>query len=271
MKYTMLVESVDYNEIKSQPFFHQFNDLRLYHGSKKSLDEPTIIPFRFRENPVDTPKEIHDKINEKSQEKFGLPVRNLKFTYSKQIQVYAYGDPFILVPKGEFRLFVNPNVYDMTVDTDLDVYNSKFYEQIFNSIIDNISELQMNMENEDDIDVDLDFWLNKLNENYRTHIPKYKDEGSLSEMMLAYIMDVLNEHVNNSSVLNTFNEYIPKIVKSSINMRYNKFAEDYIENLQELTSDSDIDYKEIEFMLYAPEGMYIIPENTKLYNMLHKG
>jgi hypothetical protein len=48
-------------------------------------------------------------------------------------------------------------------------------------------------------------------------------------------------------------------------------SDDYIKTLIELDTASDIYDRAAEMMLYAPEGMYMIPEHTKLFNTFYKG
>ena len=75
----ILNESITMDEVNSQPFIEDFEGLELYHATPKKFDEIQKFNFRFREKPQTSVVEIHDAINRISQEKFGLPIRNLLF------------------------------------------------------------------------------------------------------------------------------------------------------------------------------------------------
>lgn len=278
MKYTMLSESIDYKEIKSQPYFDKFKKLRLYHGMKSELDEPTLIPFRYRNKSVDTPVEFHEAINEVSTEKFGVPIRNLKFLYGSARNVDAYGSPHIIIPKGDFQLFTNPDTYDMTVEYNLDVRHSRIYRNLFTSIVSNLKEsithyLLDNQDDEDDeepevtIDDALEFKLDKLLERFKPNISKYYN-GDIRTMFTNYIIDNIDDIVDDS-MFKFIESNIGRIVNGTVALGIKNFAISYVDGIIEVQSDSDISSSDSEFMLYAPEGMYVIPENTKLWHSLY--
>lgn len=271
MKYSHLLESATYDEIRSQPYFDRFPDIRLYHGTKSPVKEPSLVPFRYRKAPKDTPQVIHDTINEKSVDKFGIPVRNLFFTYQKPHNIINYyGEQCIAIPKGKFRLFCNPLVNDMTTHYDLDMYSSNFYTAIFEEVISRLVEFNRSLNyDESMVDADMVFWLDKLESNYRKAIAGYN--GGFVDQMESYILEVLQDHIKDETLSKTFTNQVLKVTKEVFSMHIHKMSDDYMKTLIELDTASDIYDRTAEMMLYAPEGMYMIPEHTKLFNTFYKG
>lgn len=279
MRYELLTESVSYDEIRSQPFFDKFDKFRLYHGMRHSLDTPTLIPFRFRNKPVDTPEIIHNIINIITEERYGLPIRNLKFLYPSAIQTRAYGTPYMIVPKGEFMLYTNPYVYDMTIEYELDYIGGDLFTNIFKSVYGRITESvqQYILEELDDEDEDEDDLSNihevmdnleKISLNYHDGILKYSS-NDISASFKNYIKANVYELLD-SSIADYIDSILEDIIKSVMTIHVKRFATDYVKNIIEVDSDSDGNQPS-EFMLYAPNGMYVIPENTKIFNSLYRG
>lgn len=277
MRYDLLTETVSYDEIRSQPFFNKFDKFRLYHGMRHELDEPTIIPFRFRKKPVDTPEIIHNSINKVSEETFGVPIRNLKFLYPSSIQTRAYGKPYMVIPKGHFKLYTNPTVYDMTVDYDLDDIRSDMYydafEILFDRIKESVQEFLLELYDEEDeselqmIVLTIDK-LEPIGRNYTNDIVRYSSNNpatSFREYIRTSAYKLLDD-----DVADYIDSILDQMINSVLNMWFKRFATEYVNGVIEVKSDSDAN-RPSEFMLYAPDGMYIIPENSKIWNTLYRG
>lgn len=265
MKYKMLNEDISYDEIKSQPYFNQFKNLRLYHGSRNKINEPTLIPFRFREKSVDTPTELHDTINSISEEKLGVPVRNLKFVYTREIQVLPYGKPHILVPKGEFKLYAVTGLYDLTTTYDLDMADSNFFNNIFEVVCDKLKhELEsfsFQVSNDEVMKI-----LDNLISAYMDAISQFH-QSNIKESFYEYILFHIGSLIDKSN-LGELEETVKTIIHKIVNQHYINFAHEYIDSVGEIKTDSDYEGDNAELMLYAPNGMYVIPEYHKIYNTL---
>lgn len=68
--------------------------------------------------PVNTPLEIHNKINQTFKNKFGWNIRNGAFCYGMNILKYepfdlGYGTQYIFFPVGKFDFVYNPQHFDL--------------------------------------------------------------------------------------------------------------------------------------------------------------
>lgn len=265
MKFNMLNEDISYDEIKSQPYFNQFKNLRLYHGSRNKVNYPTLIPYRFREKPVDTPTELHNIINSISEEKLGIPVRNLKFVYNRAMQTLPYGDPHIIVPKGDFTLYAVKGLYDLTTEYDLDSFDGIFYNNIFLGIIETLKKKLQDFS--DDIDISTsNIILDGVYKKYSQNIHAFSDPD-IKNIYHEYIMFYLKGAVK-KSIIDSIEKSVFDVIHQTVSDEYKEFAMDYIASIEKIGSDSELIGENTELMLYAPNGMYVIPERTKLYNIL---
>lgn len=91
----------------------------LYHASSRMEDKVQIIQMSERKEPRDTSFYVHHLVNKISQEQLGFPLRKLMFSYTKKYLIDTYGhQEFILFPlDDDYKLYINPNVSDFTVDT----------------------------------------------------------------------------------------------------------------------------------------------------------
>lgn len=95
-------------DIYSQPSYS--DKIKLYHWSFSNKSN-TIIPFRFRTKPSDTPILIHNIVNKYANDKFNIPIRNLFFTYTDK----KHKDAKRVIPLGDnVKYFYHPDVEDMT-------------------------------------------------------------------------------------------------------------------------------------------------------------
>lgn len=91
----------------------------LYKGShylrKYDEDNAVILNFEERENPLHTNYLLHKILNQLSQKKFNVNVRNLSFVVKNNTNAEGYGPLNIVFPLGNYELFYNPRVLDFTM------------------------------------------------------------------------------------------------------------------------------------------------------------
>lgn len=242
----ILNESITMDEVNSQPFIEDFEGLELYHATPKKFDEIQKFNFRFREKPQTSVVEIHDAINRISQEKFGLPIRNLLFCFPQPSTMYGY--PYKIVPIGNFRMFYHPGIHDMTVDLGFDEHSTFTYDN--GEYIKKLSTMIPSPYTEElgqkifDEEMLFDF-----------------DEEHLREMI-----DELGDEYEDGENFNDFSktiydnkEKLFKLQQSAIVDVMEHYASEYVSGLVEI---SPYNYDEIdneEIMVYAPNGFYVVP------------
>lgn len=251
MYYNKLAESVEVSELTNQPYFDKFPSIRLYRGMSCSSDDIQFISFKFRDKPRNTNIRLHDAINKESVDKFGIPIRNLMFAYSIPKPTVTYGSTHIIVPKGKFTLYVNPNVFDMTNDFARSILSN------FESIKDDVFNELLNKDYGAKYNTDYDFksLFNELR----------KEDFNELQSPVTYIIDQVEEAsipFNNSDVADYLELDIRKTVsKHSMDMVVNN-ADKYVNSVIEVDSENDIDWsKNPEIMVYAPNGFYVVPEH----------
>lgn len=87
----------------------------LLHGTNAEVIAGKKIPFRERDKPRDTHKELHEKVNQFFEKKFGKPFRNGLFVSGSQATANEFGHYVaFIVPIGRFEWLSSPNIRDMT-------------------------------------------------------------------------------------------------------------------------------------------------------------
>ena len=85
----------------------------LVHGGYK-IESRKIIQIKERSEPTDSTKVVHNLVNELSQEKFGVNVRNLFFATQSPEKSENYGKTITVVPlDADYKLYYNDVVEDM--------------------------------------------------------------------------------------------------------------------------------------------------------------
>lgn len=76
------------------------------------------VPKDRDRTPTDTPKDIHDYINNITKKKFGYNVRNGMFAFNNTTPYKFYGKhQYVLFPiDNSYRVFTNPKIWDFTVE-----------------------------------------------------------------------------------------------------------------------------------------------------------
>lgn len=78
-----------------------------------------------RRDSIDTPDTIHRMMNEYFDTHFGHPWRNGLFTSSTRRTAIGYGDPYVIVPIGEFEWLCNREFPDMYKHIASELSNSE--------------------------------------------------------------------------------------------------------------------------------------------------
>lgn len=255
MRYKELMESVELDTLRNLPFYKDFKNLTLYRGTENPPPETVFQKFRFRNKSVDTPFGIHQSINEEAEKKFGLPIRNLLFAYSHDIDTRSYGSPTIILPVGEFRLFAHKNTFDMTIENDLDLPHYNFYFEMFKKVVENLSDGEFPLS---------DFEKEKLVERYNQNINKHGND--IDVMFTWYIWERMSQHDMEDS--DDVFQRLRNVVTEQIAKSYQEFAQDYISDVYEISPSDTVG--DVEIMIYAPEGFYTVPEGSLEFQILRK-
>lgn len=267
MKYHLLKESAEIDQVLNQPFMKQFNELRLFRGIRNtSFDDITLVPFRFREKPLDTNRILHDKINELSENQFDVPIRNLIFSYTDAENASIYGVVYMIVPAGnDYKLFNEPDINDMTAQLGA---GENFMDQILEMTIDNfhtvgiIEDIQNGHVRKivENIMENLGFHTTDIKEefykfftdNMKKFIDVHAKENDLDEQELKEIVD----YIKNNNVIYKLSDMFGKLLDENIE----RMAEDYVNNIEEIDEDDDVNFdNHPEIMIYSPSGFYVIP------------
>lgn len=156
MKIQQLTENKNdiFDEIFNSPFFktniepyinsEENEDLignPLYHGSKKLTTDNTfkIIPLNRRKGPKDSAVFIHNSVNEKAVEVLGLPVRNLTFATTSLVTTQEYGEPYVMIPIGDYDLYYSTIVEDLYSNSE-DIMNEDSRQQFMTNKLRKILE-----------------------------------------------------------------------------------------------------------------------------------
>lgn len=276
MKYKMLKESdtVLLEQVKSQPYLKQHGHIELFRGISRSLDEITKLEFKFRTQPLDTYRPFHDKVNELSIQSFGIPIRNLLFTYPDMQQSSSYGTPHRIVPIGNnYELYYASDIVDMTADY---VAGNNMDENILehsidmlytmDTINDSINSSALNNSTEKAVNA-LSIETDDLVKGFHQH-------------MKTYTLKFLNDDYDKESdeykeAIAEYNsgQWLEKLVhtfKDNIEMALETNANEYIEKVEVVEVDDELDEHDIfydgqgvEIMVHAPDGFYVIP--TDIY------
>lgn len=254
MKRTLLTESASIDDIKSQPYFSKFPDLRLLRGVRKDIDDIIHIPFRYRDKPLDTDVHLHNAVNEESITEFGLPIRNLIFATEHKENAAKYGSVYVIVPKGDkFRLFYHPNIEDMT--GAYDAADADFMSRIMESAIEYMMELDIPNDVLDGMFSDYEDDILNAVRRIKIHTRNYGQEIEKS------LYTNLKDDIDSDSA-REISSMIADRIMEDVNDGIERVAREYVEGIEEATRDDEytpsIDYPEI--MLYAPDGVYLVQE-----------
>lgn len=135
LKYVLNTKFVQQN---CQPFFKAIGGMqnyldnpgiRLYHGSNKKTDEPLIFDIPKNRAPRDTPPEINAALVKCFKELgFSATRDNSVFMTSNRNQAAIYGQPYYIMPVGEFGFTYSEKIQDFYSPSN---FASMFYDGIF--------------------------------------------------------------------------------------------------------------------------------------------
>lgn len=137
----------------------------LAHRTKDTVDTIKLKKSKSRLKPTDSLLLFHNYINELSMKKFGINVRSdVIFAYGKDFHPddwrnFKEGE-HIIIPSGDYEIYINNNVHDLTVDYGLTADEIPLYirheiiktvktksalrDYIFNSIQEKIPDFDEN-------------------------------------------------------------------------------------------------------------------------------
>jgi hypothetical protein len=132
----------DFDEVRSmvqkncQPYIKELkggSDL-LWRGSRKRINHIERIKSRLNNRrPTDTPREVHDYMNDLFKKRFGWYVRNGIFATGKYSETRNYGLGYIFFPIGKYEYVWSPETKDFFTETKDSPYmfdHGEPYEQL---------------------------------------------------------------------------------------------------------------------------------------------
>lgn len=249
-----LFETLNYHDEVREAAKHFIENVGLdfYRGT----DVEGHVPFRFRSAPRDTFRAIHNQVNRETQERFGLPLRNLTFATMSRTEASQYGMPKSILPLGDdYRIFYNPDFHDMTIqmevklsDIERDMTNAlrRPIDEVFPDEVS--TELQGLVDDGFVNDIVKAHFVDPQHETYRVGIEAMKSD------VFDYLTNTVPEEYHLH--LNALFEKCTAFIESDMQYVEQELRE-YVTGMIEVTGPiSDID-KEVEFMIYAPQGFLV--------------
>lgn len=103
----------------------------LYRGSNSGKAIPghiKLIKPRLDRSPLDTPRFIHNFLNQEFKTRFHFPFRNGIFATGNQPRAAGYGSVSVLFPIGPLKFIWSPKVEDLFSVIDTAIANNVTYE-----------------------------------------------------------------------------------------------------------------------------------------------
>jgi hypothetical protein len=130
-----------------KPFLKELEKVKnqglLWRGSNQNITEYKKIKTRKDRRPKDTPKDVHDILDELFFKKFGWKVRSEGvFAHKVKGVVDHYGIPYIFFPIGKYRYVWHPKIKDLYNRIDFDyklqskMYNLKKIKEFAENVIE---------------------------------------------------------------------------------------------------------------------------------------
>lgn len=261
----LIETNVDMEELFDLPYFHYFPSTYFYHGSEEMSNEIHSLKFRFRSEPKDSVKIIHDAFNEASTKKFGIPIRNLLFASVDTEQAENYGDVFAIIPKGEnFRFFTNPNYRDVTDQLNLSPYS--FFKFASRHVIDELAHegtLSKHMP-EEDFSMAFSFLTNEGHDvalkMSRTMINGSRNNRTTEEFADAITMQIVDGITEKGELdMRPYESIVKKLSYGIFNTYVDVQTHHYVSDVIEVSNQDTMPSESSEMMLYTPDGFYLVP------------
>ena len=164
----------------------------------------------------------------------------------------------LVIPKGEFKLYCNPDVFDMTY------YFSEFQNEleikalVFRKVLDHLRKSRFSHE----------FGIDYNTKNFFDDMYDYENRlnnDSINNLILKLIMEKDSEFPVDKFEFK-FRQLVGKYrIETAATMASKK----YVDGVIELSDESQITItkeRPPEIMVYAPDGFYVIPE--EFFDML---
>lgn len=270
MKYKMLKEDVDElsAKVKEQPFFIENKETPMFHGTQASFDDITKFNFKYRKAPKDTHNDLHNAINELSEDELEIPVRNLLFAYLDAHGAENYGNVYVIIPIGSnYQIFFHPDIDDMTgyyhanMDTLMDNIVDTAIDHIHSSDIigDNLNHQETHDAVVSVID-HMSFHTSNTVTEFRDILEKSKDGIIDTLKELDRDEDDIEDMVDEISDGDWIDEII-SYYEEDIDLQFEDMATEYITGIEVFEDGGDVsDVGDAEMMVYAPDGFYAIPQ-----------
>ncbi len=177
--YGIQLQTIEPEDLENPDLVREFANM--YRGSHNYKTPYLVITPYGERRPSDTNIEIHNYVNMISKEKYGVPVRNLIFADKSIILAGEYGEPYVLFPLGDYRLFYHEGVKDFTeyYSTDSDIaYNiineviarnpNKYDEFVLEAVSETFENYELDYENQKKFDKSLKKMARKMAAEYFT-------------------------------------------------------------------------------------------------------
>ena len=191
-----------------------------------------------------------------SKEKFNVPIRNLIFADKSIVVASEYGNPYVLFPLGDYRLFYSEGVKDFTAryNTDTDVTFS-----IINEIL---------LKYRDDYD---DMVMESLSDTFETYELDYQNmktfDKSLKKMIRKMAAEYFKDPDNTDNVKQSDIKILEKRFYESAKEIFKQFS-NYVKQIETTKSMHDIDNEEIMIQSDEIVGIYTEDFNNMLAKIL---
>ena len=96
-----------------KPYLMKYSSVKIYRGmhNKESIVHKTV--HLQNRTPANTPQAIHDLLNDAFIAEFGHPFRNALFGIGDLVTAKNYGNPYVIIPEGNFHYAWSPVIRDM--------------------------------------------------------------------------------------------------------------------------------------------------------------
>lgn len=152
----------------------------LYRGVNYYDIQVKKIDHNWNREPLDTPMEIHEFLNNEFKNKFDWNARNGVFSFfkiAKKNQISGYeGETYMLFPIGDFNYLWNPKIYDLYGDYEMEMEGFYVPEDV---IIDEWDEYKTKDSTEKD-----------YNDFYNMRMESYKEDFYLK------LENIVNSYIN---------------------------------------------------------------------------
>jgi len=244
--YGMQLKTIKPEDLENGNLVNEFPNM--YRGSYNySTPYLVITPYSGNRIPLNTNVEIHKYVNMLSTEKFGVPIRNLIFADKKITTAAEYGNPYVLFPLGDYRLFYSENVKDFTEHYNTDI----------NMILFIIDEVLLEFENTYD-----EMVMKSLTDTFENYELDYKNQKTFDKSLKKLARKMASEYYNDPDGISNYKQSVVKILERRFyeyGKKIFKQFNNYVNSIEVTQSIHDIDIEEI--MIQADEIAAVSTEN----------